>query len=112
MLLTGLLIAALNVIFSALEFGLGRLPLWFWLAQLLLLPAMLAPARLFPEASAAPGYPRRAGLYALGWAAPFAVYKLSGDALRPDFYPLASLIGVVVICVVFGLIFAAIRRPQ
>nr|WP_103127967.1 hypothetical protein [Deinococcus aerius] len=112
LVVTGLLIAALNVVFAGVEYGFGRLPLWFWLTQLLLIPAMLVPARMFPEAAATRAYPRRAGLYALGWLAPYAVYKFTGDALRPDFNANASLLAVVVTCLLFGLIFAALRRPQ
>ncbi|MBB5296021.1 hypothetical protein E5F05_09530 [Deinococcus metallilatus] len=112
MLVTGLLIAALNVIFAGVEYGFGNLPAWFWLAQLLLIPAMLAPARLFPQAMSTPPYLNRAGLYALGWAAPYAVYKLTGDALRPGFNAGASLISVIFTCILFGLLFAAIRKPQ
>lgn len=112
MLVTGLLIAALNVIFAGVEYGFGTLPAWFWLAQLLLIPAMLVPARMFPEAAAAPTFLRRAGLYALGWSVPYAVYKFTGDALRPGFSATASLVGVVLICALFGLIFAALRRSR
>lgn len=112
MVVTGLLIAALNVLFAGVEYGLAQLPLWFWLSQLLLIPAMLAPARLFPQAMASRNYLTRAALYALGWAAPYAVYKFTGDALRPTFSPTASLMGVVVTCALFGLIFAALRRPR
>ncbi|MEF2280449.1 hypothetical protein V3W47_19320 [Deinococcus sp. YIM 134068] len=112
MIVTGLLIAALNVVFAGVEYGFGTLPAWFWLSQLLLIPAMLVPARVFPEAAATPAYARRAGLYALGWSAPYAVYKFTGDALRPGFSADASLFGVVFTCLLFGLIFAAIRRPQ
>lgn len=111
MIVTGLMIAALNVLFAGVEYGFGNLPLWFWLAQLLLLPAMLLPARLFPQAMATRPYLRRAGLFALGWTAPYGVFKLTGDALRPDFSLDASLIGLVLLCLIFGLIFAAIRKP-
>lgn len=108
---TGLLIAALNVVFAGVEYGFGRLPLWFWLSQLLLIPAMLVPARMFPEAAATRSYPRRAGLYALGWSVPYALYRFTGDALRPDFNANASLVTVVLTCLLFGLLFAALRRP-
>ncbi|WP_034384982.1 hypothetical protein [Deinococcus sp. YIM 77859] len=111
-LLTGLLIAALNVLFAGAEYGFATLPLWFWLAQLLLIPAMLAPARLFPQAAMTRPYLARAALYGLGWAAPYAVYKFTGDALRPTFSPVASLVGVVLTCLLFGLIFAALRKPH
>ena len=111
MIVTGLMIAALNVLFAGVEYGFGNLPLWFWLAQLLLLPAMLLPARLFPVAASTRPFLRRASIYALGWLAPYGVFKLTGDALRPDFSLDASLIGLVLLCLVFGLIFAAIRKP-
>lgn len=112
MLVTGLLIAALNVVFAGVEYGFGNLPAWFWLAQLLLIPAMLVPARMFPEAAATRAYPRRALLFALGWLAPYAVYRFTGDALRLTFNPTATLFTIVLTCVLFGLIFAAFRRPQ
>lgn len=112
MLVTGLLIAVLNVTFAVIEYGFAILPPWFWLAQLLLLPAMLGPVWLFPQAMQTRSYLNRAGLYALGWAAPYAVYKLTGDALHPGFSAGASLIAVVITCILFGLIFAAIRKPQ
>jgi hypothetical protein len=111
MFVTGLLIAALNVLFAGVEYGFGNLPVWFWLAQLLLIPAMLLPARLFPQAMATRPYLRRAGLFALGWTAPYGVFKVTGDALRPNFSLDASLISLVLICAVFGLVFAAIRKP-
>ncbi|SMB94533.1 hypothetical protein [Deinococcus hopiensis] len=107
----GLLFAVLNVVLTGLQYGFGSLPLRFWLAQLLLLPAMLAPARMFPQAAITRPYLQRAGLFALGWSAPLAVYRLSSDALRPDFVAAASLLSLGVICVLFGLIFAALRRP-
>lgn len=112
MIVTGLLIAALNIVFAGVEYGFGALPVWFWLAQLLLIPAMLVPARIFPEAAATRAYPRRAALYALGWLAPYAVYRFTGDALRPLFSAPGSLLAIVFTCVLFGLIFAAIRRTQ
>ena len=112
MVVTGLLIAALNVVFAGVEYGFGSLPAWFWLAQLLLIPAMLVPARMFPEAAATRPFARRAGLYALGWLAPYAVYRFTQDALGPSFNANASLFAVIFTCVLFGLIFAAIRRPQ
>ncbi|WP_041221252.1 MULTISPECIES: hypothetical protein [Deinococcus] len=112
MLVTGLLIAVLNVIFAAVDYGFANLPPWFWLAQLLLLPAMLAPARLFPQAMHTRAYLSRAWLYGLGWAAPYTVYKLTSDALNPNFSVGASLMAVVITCLLFGLIFAALRKPQ
>lgn len=111
MLVTGLMIAALNVLFAGVEYGFGNLPLWFWLAQLLLLPAMLLPARLFPVAASTRPFLRRASIYALGWLAPYGVFKVTGDALRPDFSLDASLIGLILLCWIFGLVFATLRKP-
>lgn len=110
-LVMGVTLAALNVLFTGLQFGFGNLPAWFWLSQLLLLPAMFAPARMFPQAAVTRPYLQRAGLFALGWSAPYAVYRLSSDALRADFNALASLLSLLVVCLLFGLIFAALRRP-
>ncbi|WP_291429648.1 hypothetical protein [Deinococcus sp.] len=111
-LITGLVIAAVNIVFAALDYGLDRLPWWFYVAQLLLIPAMTLPMRYFPQASVTPEYGRRAGLFALGWAVPYAVYKFTGDVLSPAFNPAASLVGYVIAVALFSLIFAALRRPQ
>lgn len=108
---TGLLIAAVNVLFAGLDYGFNRLPLWFYLVQLLILPAMLLPLRMFPQAAATPDYARRAALYALGWAVPYAIYKFSSDALNPAFTPAASLAGYLFTVMLFALLFAAIRKP-
>ena len=40
-----------------------------------------------------------------------AVLRL-GDALRPDFNANASLFTIVLTCLLFGLLFAALRRPR
>lgn len=111
-LITGLVIGALNLVFSGLQYGFDRLPVWFWLAQLLLIPAMLLPMRFFPQAAVTRGFVRRAALYALGWAVPYAIYKFAADALSPAFSPAASLGSYVLMVTVFALLFAAIRRPQ
>lgn len=108
---TGLLIAAVNVLFAGLDYGFNRLPLWFYLVQLLILPAMLLPLRMFPQAAMTPDYLRRAALYALGWAVPYAIYKFSSDALNPAFTPAASLVGYLFTVMLFALLFAAIRKP-
>ncbi|SEI58099.1 hypothetical protein SAMN04488058_10138 [Deinococcus reticulitermitis] len=110
-LIMGLLIAALNTLFAGLSFGFDRLPLWFYAVQLLLLPAMLIPLRIFPQAAQTPEFLRRAGRYALGWAVPFAIYKFSADALDPAFSPPVSLVSYLVTGALFALIFAALRRP-
>ncbi|MFN4250506.1 hypothetical protein [Deinococcus sp.] len=110
-LITGAVIAVVNIVFASLEYGLPNLPWWFYAAQLLLLPAMLLPMRYFPQASVTPDYLRRAGLFALGWAVPYAIYKFAHDVLSPVFSPGASLVGYVVTVALFSLIFAAVRRP-
>ncbi|ANE43191.1 hypothetical protein SU48_04765 [Deinococcus puniceus] len=110
--LTGVLIGGVNIIFAGVEYGFAALPLWFYLSQLLLIPAMFIPMRLFAQASITPEFLRRAGLYALGWAVPYAIYKFAGDALNPAFSPVASLIGYLVTILLFAGIFAAIRKPK
>lgn len=110
-LLTGLLIAGVNVLFAGLDHGFDRLPVWFYLVQLLILPAMVLPLRIFPQAAMTPEYLRRAGLYALGWAVPYAIYKFSSDALNPAMTPAASLVSYLFTVIVFALLFAAIRKP-
>ena len=105
--------AALNIFFSAGQHGgLSNLPLWFYLAQLLLIPAFIFNVQLFPQASRTPGFAQRVGLYALGWLLPFGVYKLSADLLSPVFSLGVSLTSLLVICLVFGVIMAYLRRPQ
>ncbi|WP_188901478.1 hypothetical protein [Deinococcus aerophilus] len=111
-LVTGLIIAALNVVFGGLEYGFARLPVWFYLAQLLLIPAMLVPMRYFPMAAVTPDFLRRAVYFALGWAVPFAIYKFSLDVLNPLFSPAASLISYLTVIIAFALIMAAVRRPN
>ena len=108
---TGLLIAGVNVLFAGLDHGFERLPLWFYLVQLLILPAMVLPLRMFPQAALTPDYLRRAALYALGWAVPYAIYKFSSDSLNPAMTPAASLVSYLFTVILFALLFAAIRRP-
>ncbi len=110
-LLTGLLIGAVNIGFSGWQYGFDHLPVWFYLSQLLLLPAMLIPMQVFPQAAATKNYMQRAALYCLGWAVPYAVYRFSGDALSLSFDPVSSLTTYLITVIVFGLIFAAIRAP-
>ncbi len=111
-LVTGLIIAALNIVFGGLEYGFARLPAWFYLAQLLLIPAMLVPMRYFPLAAVTTDFLRRAAYFALGWAVPFAIYKFSLDVLNPLFSPAASLISYLTVIIAFALIMAAVRRPN
>lgn len=110
-LITGLIIGALNIVFGGFEYGFDRLPIWFYLVQLLLIPAMLVPMFYFPQAAVARDYLRRAAYFAMGWAVPFAIYKFSLDVLNPNFSPAASLSSYVVVIVAFSLIMAAIRKP-
>nr|WP_157458195.1 MULTISPECIES: hypothetical protein [Deinococcus] len=110
-LIAGALIGLLNIVFVALDHGLPNIPVWFYLAQLLLLPAMLLPMYYFPQAATTRNFLHRAGLFALGWAVPFAIYKLSSDALKPNFDLAAALISYVVTLALLSLLFAAIRRP-
>lgn len=110
--ISGLLIGALNIVFAGTQYGFNALPIWFYLAQLLLIPAMLLPMRYFPMASMTSDFLSRAGLYALGWAVPYAIYKFSGDALSPGFNPVNSLLSYLVIVVVFSLVFAVLRAPK
>lgn len=111
-LMTGLIIGVLNIVFAGMQFGFAALPLWFYLAQLLLIPAMLLPIRFFPQAAMTTQFLERAGLYALGWAVPYAVYKFAGDAVSPAFNPQASLVTYLITVIVFGLLFAVIRAPK
>ena len=111
-LVTGLLIGLVNIAFAGWQSGFSTLPLWFYLCQLLLLPAMLIPMQLFPQAALTAAYLPRAGLYALGWAVPYALYKFSSDALTPAFDPLASFVSYLVTVLLFGLIFAVLRAPK
>ncbi|AWN23214.1 hypothetical protein DKM44_08225 [Deinococcus irradiatisoli] len=112
-LIASLVMAALNVFFAAGQIGgLSALPLWFYLAQLLLIPAFIFNVQLFPQASRTPDFVRRSGLYALGWALPFGVYKLSQDMLSPVFSVGVSLFTLLVTCLLFGVVMAFLRRPQ
>lgn len=110
-LITGVVIAAVNILFAALDYGLDTLPVWFYLAQLLLLPAMLLPIRYFPQAAVTRELLPRAALYAMGWAVPYAIYKFAHDALSPAFQPAGSLVSYLITVALFSLLFAAIRRP-
>ncbi|GGO23180.1 hypothetical protein GCM10008949_11160 [Deinococcus humi] len=110
-LITGLVIGALNIIFGGVEYGFARLPIWFYLAQLLLIPAMLVPMFYFPQAAVARDFMRRAAYFAMGWAVPFAIYKFSLDVLSPTFSPAASLISYIFVIAAFSLIMAAVRKP-
>ncbi len=110
-LITGVIIGALNIVFGGLEYGFASLPIWFYLVQLLLIPAMLVPMFYFPQAAVAQDYLRRAAYFAMGWAVPFAIYKFSLDVLSPTFSPAASLSSYVVVIAAFSLIMAAIRKP-
>ncbi|WP_293912045.1 hypothetical protein [Deinococcus sp.] len=109
-LVAAVIMAALNVAFSAGQYGLSALPGWFYLAQMFLIPAFILNVQLFPRANSAPQFAVRAGLYALGWALPFSVYKLSQDLLSPAFSLGASLISLVVTCALFGVLMAYLRR--
>nr|WP_202409099.1 hypothetical protein [Deinococcus xianganensis] len=110
-MITGVVIAAVSILFAALAYGLDVLPPWFYLAQLLLLPAMLLPIRYFPQAAVTREFLPRAALYAMGWAVPYAIYQFSHDALSPAFQPAGSLVSYLITVAVFSLLFAAIRRP-
>lgn len=111
-LMTGLIIGVLNIVFAGLQFGFSSLPIWFYLAQLLLIPAMLLPMRFFPQAAMTSNFMERAGLYALGWAVPYAVYKFAGDAVSPTFSPQSSLVTYLITVLIFGVAFAIIRAPK
>lgn len=110
--ITGVVIGVLNIVFAGLEYGFDGLPLWFYLSQLLLIPAMFIPMRLFAQAAVTPEFLRRASLYALGWAVPYAIYKFAADALNPAFSPAFSLVSYLGTVALFALIFSAIRRPK
>ncbi|WP_346763192.1 hypothetical protein [Deinococcus sp. Arct2-2] len=111
-ILTGVLIGGINIAFAGVKYGFEALPIWFYLSQLLIIPAMFIPMRMFAQASVTPEFLRRASLYALGWAVPYAIYKFAGDALSPAFSPAFSLIGYVITVLLFAGIFAAIRKPK
>lgn len=112
LLVTGLLLAVVNVLFAGTQYGFARLPAWFWLSQLLLIPAMLGPLRLFPQAMSARTYLPRAGLFALGFAAPYAVTQFTERALSPAFSAGQTLFNVVFFCGLMGLFFAAVWKPR
>lgn len=111
-LITGLVIGAVNIAFAGLEYGFAELPLWFYLVQLLLLPAMLFPMRLFPQAATTKNFLQRVALYALGWAVPYAVYTFSSDALYLAFDPARTLVKYLLMVTVFGVLFAVLRAPK
>ncbi|WP_420596585.1 hypothetical protein [Deinococcus sp.] len=112
-LIAAVVMAALNIFFSASQYGgLGKLPAWFFAVQLLLFPAFIFNVQLFPQATRTPEFAKRTGLYALGWLFPFGVYKLSADLLSPAFSLGPSLISLIVTCLVFGVIMAFLRRPS
>lgn len=112
-LIAALIMAALNIFFAAGQFGgISALPLWFYLVQLLLFPAFIFNVQLFPQASQTPDFARRVGLYALGWALPFGVYKISQDMLSPAFSLGVSLLTLLVTCLLFGVVMSFLRRPQ
>ena len=111
-LLSGLLVALLNVAASGLQYGFGSLPLWFYLSQLLLLPAMFFPMRFFPRAALTANFWQRTGLFALGWAVPYAVYRFSGDVLSLRFNPLSSLLMYLAVLALLSLGFAVLRAPK
>lgn len=112
-LIASVIMAALNIFFAAGPFGgISALPLWFFLAQLLLIPAFVFNVQLFPQANRTPEFARRVGLYALGWALPFGVYKLTQDLLSPTFSAGVSLMSLLVTCLLFGVVMAFIRRPH
>lgn len=110
-LITGVIIGALNIVFGGIEYGFASLPIWFYLVQLLLIPAMLVPMFYFPQAAVHPDFLHRAAYFAMGWAVPFAIYKFSLDVLSPNFSPAASLISYLLVITIFSLVMAAIRKP-
>ncbi len=111
-LVTGLVIGVVNIIFAGIQYGFAELPLWFYLAQLLLIPAMLFPGRLFPQAATTKNFFQRAALYALGWAVPYAVYTFSADALYLAFDPARTLLKYLLMVLMFGVLFAVVRAPR
>lgn len=110
--MTGVVIGAVNIVFAGVENGFANLPIWFYLVQLLLIPAMIFPSRLFPQAAVTKNYLQRAGLYALGWAVPYAVYTFSSDALSIAFDPVRTLLKYLLMVVIFGAVFAVLRAPK
>lgn len=111
-LMSGVLIGALNIMFSGLQYGFPSLPWWFYAAQLLLIPAMLFPMRFFPQAALTQNFVQRTALFALGWAVPYAIYKFSGDVLNEAFTPLRSLGSYLWFMVILSMVFAVLRAPR
>ena len=111
-LISGVLIGLLNIVFSGLQFGFSNLPLWFYAAQLLMIPAMLFPMRFFPQAGVTENFVQRTALFALGWAVPYAIYRFSGDALSENFDPLRSLGSYLWLMVILSVAFAVLRAPR
>lgn len=111
-LISGALIGLLNIVFSGLQFGFASLPWWFYVAQLLLIPAMLFPMRFFPQAALTSNFVQRTALFALGWAVPYAIYRFSGDALSENFDPLRSLGSYLWLMVILSIAFAVLRAPR
>lgn len=111
-ILSGVVIGAGNIVFAGLEYGFAGLPLWFYAMQLLLIPAMLLPLHFFPLAGQVKGFWQRWGLFAQGWAVPYALYRLSSDALSFTFNPMASLVSYLVMLVALSALFAFLRKPN
>lgn len=108
----GLVVAAVNILFTGLEYGFGNLPLWFYAMQLLLLPAMLLPLHFFPLAGQTQNFLHRMALFAQGWAVPYAIYRLSADAMSLTFSPLGSFISYLVMLLMLSALFAVLRTPK
>ncbi len=111
-MIAGAVIGVVNVLFAGFRHGFGTLPVWFYAVQILLIPAMMYTLPMFRRAMVTPDFPRRAALYALGWAPPYLIYSLSSELLNPDVNPVAALSNALVFLLLFAVIFAAIRRPQ
>lgn len=111
-LISGALIGLVNIVFTGVQYGFTALPVWFYLSQLLLIPAMLFPMRFFPQAALLPNFWARVGTFALGWAVPYAIYRFSGDALSIKFEPLVSLGFYLLVLAILSLAFAALRAPK
>lgn len=110
--LAGAAIGVVNILFAGFRYSFGTLPVWFYLSQLLLIPAMFYTLPMFRRAMVTPDFLTRAGRYALGWAPPYLVYSLSGELLLPDVNPVTALLNALLLLAVFAVVFAAIRRPQ
>lgn len=111
-MLAGTVIAVVNVLFVGTRYGFGALPGWFYLVNLLLIPAMFFTLPMFRRAMTTRPYAQRAGLYAVGWAPPYLIYSVSGEALRPGVNLSAVVVSSLLFVVIFALVFAAIRKPQ